>query len=255
MKYQDALNRLQAAQAFFSKTHLSREKFDALRKLLKGTHPTIDSAFSKVAREWDKMIRIEQGDVVELVAHELPEHTEEEKKRKKRLLLFISLWKDLQKEVVRVKGELERASGEKPSQSKTHSWGNILAGAKGPLGLVTVVAIGWVLLESTAVDITVANRGCNTIYTSSYASIPLPGISLPKEPIVDGGEGLVRLPPLTLNVDGTTPGTIRLSAFNFNYTFDVPPDVDVSFNGVRLNGTRTVLRLGDQKHHDVVVEC
>lgn len=255
MKYQDALNRLQAAQAFFSETQLSREKFDALRKLLKGTHPSIDSAFSQVAREWDKIIRIEQGDVIELVAHELPDHTEEEKKRKKRLLLFISLWKDLQKEVVRVKSELEKSSGEKPSQSKAQGWGNILAGAKGPLGLVTAVAVGWVILETTAVDITVANHGCNTMYASSYSNIPLPGISLPKDPIPDGGQAIVRLPPLSLRADGTSPGAIRLSAFNFNYTFDVPSDVDILFNGELLNGTRSVLNLRQQKHHDLVVSC
>lgn len=255
MKYQDALNRLQAAQAFFSETSLSKEKFDALRKLLKGTHPAIDHAFGKVSREWDKIIRIEQGDVIGLVAHELPQHTEEEKKRKKRLLLFISLWKDLNKEVIRVKGEFVKSSGEKPSQSTTSSWGNILAGAKGPLGLVTAVAVGWVLLESTAVEITIANRGCDTMYPTSYSSIPLPGISLPKEPIAAGETGIVRLPPLTLAVDGTTAGAIRLSALNFKYQFDVPADVSVTFNGGLLNGTNRELILNKQKHHELVVRC
>ncbi len=249
MNYQEALNRLQAAQELFSEKSLSREKFDALKKLLKGTHPNIDGAFSKVAREWDKILRIEQRDVIELVAHELPEHSEEEKKRKKRLLLFLSLWKNLQKEVARVRGELGS------QQANASKWGNILAGAKGPLGLVTAVAVGWVLLETVAVDITVANRGCNTMYPTSYSSIPLPGISLPKDPISDGETGVVRIPPLTLSVDGTSPGLIRLSAFNFNYTFDIPSDIDVTFNGQILNASRAVLNLRSQKHHDLVVRC
>lgn len=255
MKYQDALDRLQAAGVILADTSLSREKFVQLQKLVKGVNPTLDKVLSRAGKEWDKLMRFEKGEVVDLIAHELPEGTEEEKKRKKRLLLFLSLWKDLQKEVTRVKGELVKSSGDHPSQNQAQGWGNILAGAKGPLGLVTAVAVVWVLLETTAVEITVANRGCDTMYPTSYSSIPLPGISLPKEPIAAGETGIVRLPPLTLNADGTTPGAVRLSAFNFNYTFDVPSDVDITFNGQLLNGSRSVLNLRQQKHHELVVSC
>ena len=193
--------------------------------------------------------KVKKGDVIELVAHEMPETTEEEKKRKKLFLFFLSAWKDLQKEVVRVRGELQS------SQGNAQGWGKVLAGAKGPLGVITAIAVGWVLLEATSVEITVTNRGCNTLYPTSYSSIPLPGISLPKDPIADGQTGTVRLPPLTLDVDGTTPGNIRLSALNFKYTFDIPSDVTITFNGDVLNNASTILRLRSQKHHDIVVAC
>jgi len=247
MKYQEALERLTAAQQILSDTSITREKFGHLQKLLKGVNPKIDGVLSRVTREWDKLQRFEKGEVIDLVAHELPEHTEEEKKRKKALLFFFSAWKDLQKEVVRVRTEL--------AHHNAQGWGNILGAAKGPLGLITAVAVGWVLLEATSVEIAVKNAGCNTMYPMSYSSIPLPGISLPKDPIADGQTGTVRLPPLTLNADGTTPGIIHLSAFNFNYTFTIPSDVTITFDGEVLNNASTILRLRSQKHHDLVVSC
>src|SRR3989344_5396692 len=222
MKYQDALERLQAAQAIFSDTSLSPEKFSHLQKLLKGVNPKLDKVLSQVVGEWNKLERFEKGEVIDLVAHELPQDSEEEKKRKKALLFFLSAWKDLKNEVVRVRGELQS------SQGNTQGWGKVLAGAKGPLGLITALAVGWVLLESTAVEITIANRGCNTMYPTSYSSIPLPGIALPKDPISDGESGIVRLPPITLSVDGETAGKIALSALKFNFTFEVPSDVTVA---------------------------
>ncbi|MBI4062323.1 hypothetical protein HY410_00205 [Candidatus Gottesmanbacteria bacterium] len=247
MNYSDALERIQAAQQILSDTSITREKFGQLQKLLKGVNLKIDRVLSRVSKEWDNLARFEKGEVIDLAAHELPEHTEEEKKRKKLFLFFLSAWKDLQKEVVRVRGELVHQS--------PRNWGKIVASAKGPLGLVTVLAVGWVLLEATAVEITVANRGCNTLYPTSYTSIPLPGISLPKDPIADGQSGVVRMPPLTLAVDGKTPGNIRLSAFNFKYTFEVPSDVTITFDGEVLNNVSTTLRLGSQKHHDLIVAC
>lgn len=247
MKYQEALERLQAAQAIFANTSLTPEKFKDLGKLLKGVNPRVDRILSRVANEWDKLQKFEKGEVVDLVASELPEHTEEQKRRKKAFLFFLSAWKDLQKEVVRVRGEL--------AQNNAQGWGKVLAGAKGPLGLITALAVAWVLLEATSVEITVSNRGCNTMYPTSYASIPLPGISLPKDPIADGETGIVRMPPLTLAVDGTSPGLILLSAFKFNYTFEMPPDVTVTYDGDVLNDTSTTLRLSSSKHHDLVVSC
>ena len=247
MKYQDVLERLSAAQAICSDTSLTPQKFSHLQKLLKGVSPTLDTALSRVVGEWNKLERVQKGEVVSLIAHELPEHTEDEKKRKKAFLFFLSAWKDLQKEVVRVRGEL--------SHQGVRGWGNILGAVKGPLGIITVLAVGWVLLEATSVEIAVKNNGCDTMYPTSYAHIPLPGISLPKESISNGEAGMVRLPPLNLNVDGTTKGTITLSAFHFNYAFDVPSKVTITFDGETLNKVKTSLHLGSQKHHDLIVSC
>ena len=251
MKYQDALGRIQAAGDILAEPSITRGKFGQLQKLLKGVNPKLDTVMSRVSKEWDKLVRFEKGEVVALVAHELPEHTEEQKKRKKAFLFFLSSWKDLQNEVVRVRGELDKRG----SQTDATTLGKILGTAKGPLGLITAVAVIWVLLEATAVEIAVANRGCNTMYPTSYSSIPIPGISLPKDPISDGQTGIVRIPPLSLDVDGTSRGLVRLSALKFNYTFDIPSDVSLSFDGEELVGSSTKLRLGSQKHHDLIVSC
>lgn len=253
MKYLEALERLQAAQQILADTSISKEKFGALQKLLKGVNPNIDKALSRVNKEWDKIQRFEKGEVIDLVVHGLPENTEEEKKRKKALLFFLSAWKDLKNEVARVKSEFEK--NQSGSQSHVQGWGNILGAAKGPLGLITVIAVGWVLLEATAVEIAVRNVGCDTIYPTAYSNIPIPGISLPKEAITDGGEGIVKMPPITLDADGATPGSIRLSAMKFNYTFDVPRNVTISFNGNVLNDASQTIELGSQKRHTLLVSC
>lgn len=255
MNYQNALERVQAAQLILSDTSITKAKFEALRKLLKGLNPKLDTALTSCSTHWNKLLAAERSDVVELVVGELPELTPEQKKRKKLLLLFLSSWKNLNKEVVRVRGELEKAQGDKPKQNQMQAWGNILGVAKGPLGIITLVAAGWVLLEATSVDVTVTNRSCDTISPVSYASIPLPGISLPKEPITNGGSGLVKMPPLSLTVDGTKPGLIGLSALKLNYQFSFPAGTTLTFDGKVLNGATTSLNLGGQKHHTLVVIC
>lgn len=255
MKHQDALKRIEAAQVIFSDTSITPEKFKALTSLLRGIHPNVDAMLDRVTREWKKLSHIDKGETIEFVLENLPEGTEEEKKRKKFILLFLSAWKDLKKEVVRVQVELSKSAGNHPVQSKALSWGNILGAAKGPLGFITVLAAGWVLLTATSVEIIIANHGCDTIYPTSYANIPLPGISLPKEPIANGGTGVVRLPPLTLDVDGQTPGRVTLGALKLRYQFDIPSDISLTFNGESLIGTSREIHLGENKKHTLVVQC
>ena len=201
------------------------------------------------------MSHIDKGEAIELVLEALPEGTEEEKKRKKLILLFLSAWKDLKKEVVRVQAELAKSTGNHPVQSKAQSWGNILGVAKGPLGLITILAAGWVLLSATSVEITITNRGCDTMYPTSYANIPLPGISLPKASITNGSTGVVRLPPLTLQVDGQTPGRVTLRALKLEYHFDIPADVSLTFNGESLIRSSRDIHLSSKKQHSLIVQC
>lgn len=255
MKYKDVLKRIEVAQAIFADQSMTPEKFKALQTLLKGIHPNIDAILARCTKEWERLSHIEKGEAIELVLEGLPEGTEKEKKRKKFLLLFLSAWKDLQKEVKRVQAELAKSSGDHPKQSKLQSWGNILGVAKGPLGFITILAVGWVALSATSVEISVENRGCDTMYPTSYANIPLPGISLPKEPILSGDLGFVHLPPLDLQVDGQTPGRVTLSALRLNYHFDIPTDVSLTFNGESLIGSSRDIYLRESKKHALVVQC
>lgn len=255
MKYDVALKKIEATQAILADQSITPEKFKALQTLLKGIHPNVDAILDRCTKEWKKLSHIDKGEAIELALENLPEGTEEEKKRKKFILLFLSAWKDLKKEVVRVQAELTKSTGDHPKQSKLQSWGNILGVAKGPLGLITLLAVGWVYLSLTSVEITIANRGCDTMYPTSYANIPLPGIALPKGPIANGGTGVVRLPPLVLNVDGQTPGRVLLRALKINYQFDIPTDVSLSFNGESLIGVKRELRLSMSKKHNLIVQC
>ena len=102
MNSREARKRLQAAQTLLLELSTTREKFTAIRNLINGIHPKIDSALHQCDEHLSTWDKIESGDVIHLTADHLPENTEEEKRRKKFLLLFIKSWKDLKGEVARV---------------------------------------------------------------------------------------------------------------------------------------------------------
>ncbi len=83
--------------------------------------------------------KMQDGDVITLSAEALPEDTEERKKRKKALILFINSIKDLKSEIKRV--EIELSKTKQNGKDQTTNWGKIVAGAKGPFGLITIAAL------------------------------------------------------------------------------------------------------------------
>ncbi|KKW12938.1 MAG: hypothetical protein UY48_C0007G0027 [Candidatus Gottesmanbacteria bacterium GW2011_GWB1_49_7] len=139
MDYQSASKRVQAAMDLLEKREVNRETVDSLRTLLSGINPQVDKKLALLAGEFKKLDQIQKGQVIELMVESLPEATPEQKKRKKALLLLIKFWNDLKSEISRVEAEFEKH--ESQGQSATRTGGNIMATARGPLGIITAIAV------------------------------------------------------------------------------------------------------------------
>ncbi len=252
------LQRLERAETLLDADSTTKAKFYALRKLVKGINPALDKKLSTISRTLKQIDLYKHGKVVELTVHHLPEDTKERKKRKKYLLLLLKQWKGLKSEVKRVKKELQKSS-QQSSASKVRSGGKLLATAKGPLGLVTVMAAviagGVIYLNTQSVTITIKNVNCETIEPIGM-NFNLPGIKLPNEPIPAGGQTTLMLPPFLVQVDASNPNKINLSALRMNLNFDRSRvGGDILFNGQSLLNRVTDIKLGSQKSHIITVTC
>ncbi len=132
-----------------------------------------------------------------------------------------------------------------------------IGGAFGVLvGGALVVGAVAAILSFTAVKIVIKNRGCNPIQPVVFMPVSLPGLSLPYHVIADGGEGVAKLPPITLNVSSSNKSDIRLSAIGINLSFNLGnSNIDLIFNNQSLLGRQTSIDLAKQKQHDLVVSC
>ena len=138
---QDTFRRIEAAQKLFLEKSTNREKFEAVRELMKGINPRIDNILAISSKMLSDIERLGKGEVIEVSAEHLPEGTEEEKKRKKRILLFLRYWKQLKGEVERVRAEFDSKSQTKSQGEQIEGMGKIIAYAKGPFGLITLAAV------------------------------------------------------------------------------------------------------------------
>ena len=131
--------RFLAAYKLLSEETTNLEKFESVKKLIFGLNPKVDKILNTCSETLSKMEKVQKGEIIELTADQLPEDTEEEKKRKRAILLFIRSWKDLKSEVERVKNELD--SGEQKNfDQKIESGAKIISYAKGPFGIITILA-------------------------------------------------------------------------------------------------------------------
>ncbi len=251
----EAHRKIAAAQALLLEPLTSRQAFSQIRTLIQGVNPAIDQHLSSLDRHlstWDKMV---DGDVVSLSAERLPENTEEEKGRKKWLLLFISTWKQLGTEVERVRVEMSVAEKGGSSDKVSH-WGRVFRHAKGPLGFVTVLAVGVVVMQQTAVDITIKNNGCQTLYPANSIPITIPGLKLPSEPLESGGSSSITLPGVSLHVDGTSKGVLSMKLLTYSISIQLPSNVkNVTLNGASLLGKATEVKLSEHDAHVVELTC
>ena len=111
-------------------------------------------------------------------------------------------------------------------------------------------------MQATAVDITIENKGCGTMYPSSSIPISLPGLKLPKDPIPSGGSAEITIPGVTVNVDGSRRGVVSLSVLNYSISIQLPSNIlDVTFNGESLLGKKTKVRLSERNRHTLVLSC
>ena len=227
------------------------ERLRAVRGALSGIDPRFDAVLREYDRHVDILEHALQGDVIDLSAKTLPETSDEERKRKAAILLFLRVSKDLQSEMERVKGELEKQQGD----NNISTWQKIFGGAKGPLGIVTVLAIGGVLLHTTASEIEIHNDGCGTLMPSVSIPVPLPGLSLPSTPIPTGGKAIAVIPPVPLTVDGLESGKLLIRALGLKLTFVVGDVDDVTFDGESLIGKKTNVDLFGGEKHRLTLLC
>ncbi len=142
MDPKDAYARLEAAHAILKESSTTRNKFESVRTLVRGVNPRCDTLLTECSTALTRIDKLKEGDIIEVSAELLPETTEKEKKRKKAVLLFIRSWKQLHDEVHRLKKELsDSRERDTSSGDKAVRAGKIVAGAKGPLGIITVAAV------------------------------------------------------------------------------------------------------------------
>lgn len=251
-------DRIRAADKLLQAEGTTLGQIESVKTLLRGLNPKVDTLLTsctKALSNIEKLEKLQKGDIIALSADVLPETTEKEKKRKKALLLFLTQWRQLKGEVARIEKELgsTQSGGPKTASQKAMGVGRVIGLAKGPLGLVTLVAAGLVLLNATSVKIHISNDGCSPV---TSVPIRIPGFSLPSETIPDGGTATAVIPRLTVTVDGTDRNNIRLSGYGLNFQFNLSGEgIDLVFDNSSLLGVRRTINLGDQPEHQLIIRC
>lgn len=146
MNQDDLKSRIEATHKLITEDLPSRQKFESIRTLIKGINPRLDELLETCSKTLTDYEKLQQGKVVDLTLENLPEHTEEDKKRKKALLLFLNSWRDLKTEIERVKLELNFK--EKSTSQQLTGVAKLVKFAKGPFGILTIVAVIIIILSS-----------------------------------------------------------------------------------------------------------
>jgi len=84
-----------------------------------------------------------------------------------------------------------------------------------------IVAIG-ALLNNKSVEITVKNYGCPAISAINQKGIDIPGLKLPANSIRSGGEDIIKMPGVNVDVKFDNSGTAFLSVLGFKKDFRLP---------------------------------
>lgn len=256
MQYKVAKEKILAAQALLLESSSSFDKFHAVAKLLSGVHPSLDEALVRAQKDMQSVEQILGKDFFSFAAENLPEVTEEQKKSKKAVLFFWKTWNTLRSEVSRVQAEIEASAKTNDTGDKVSHWGRILNFAKGPFGVLTLVAIILGSASSvSSVQVVIHNEGCGTMQSTAGSPVPIPGISIPSGPIPSGGSVIAALPGMPLTIDGTQKGKIVATVLTFSLTFETASVKEVTLDGEPLIGKKTNVNLMDKKSHDLVLSC
>lgn len=147
----DTHEKIMSAYQLLQGETISIGTFEHIRTILKGFHPGMDEKLEVCSKALDKLQKIQDADVITLSTEGLPENTEEEKKRKKMLLFLINSIKNLKSEIKRIDAEFAQAHTHGNSfQNQLTALGRIIGFAKGPFGVVTLIAlviVGFLLLQ------------------------------------------------------------------------------------------------------------
>lgn len=148
------------------------DKLESALALLKGASPNIDKKLDKVLFHLSNLRNIQEGDIVELTLANLPERNEKEKKRKKAILFLLRSIREFRSEIEKVQKELSRS--ERGEQTSTQTLSNTFAFAKGPFGIITLVAVGVIVAALFL------NRGkSEKSISDSASSTPSPAVATP----------------------------------------------------------------------------
>lgn len=240
-----------AAIALLSESTTSLERVQSVVGLLKGVNKRLDGLLVVCEKNCKAIELVTTGAYIELAAEHLPEETEDQRKRKKALLLFIRSWGELKSEVARIQADLD--TGKQVTDSSF--WLSTLSAAKGPLAVITLVAVGIGVMSQTSVDVVITNTGCSTIYGTEIP-VHIPGFTLPSGAIEAGESATMTIPPLAVTVDGTSGTSLTLSSLAFTFPIQLSQSVTaVTFDDVPLLGKKTELDLSSRPLHTLTITC
>lgn len=140
-----------------------------------------------------------------------------------------------------------------------------LAGVASAVVLLTAVVVMAVAVAASrnAVDVHIINHGCGPFDDAQgpladSALLSLAGLGLLPQVIINGGNGVIQVPPLQFEVDNVT-NPDRLSIRGPGQVLLVPillrEATDVRFNGRSLLGTRRIIDLAGADEHVLEVIC
>lgn len=132
--------KVEAAAKVLNGESTTFDKLESALTLLKGASPNVDKKLDRVLFHLSNLRNLQEGDIVELTLASLPERDEKEKKRKKARLILLRAIGELRSEIERVQKDLSKE--ERGEQTSTQTLGNTFAFAKGPFGIITLVAVG-----------------------------------------------------------------------------------------------------------------
>lgn len=169
-------DRIQAAVKLLD-ADITLEKFENIKTLLSGINPKLDKILQNCSQTISTLENIKEGDVISLTAENLPDSTEQEKKRKRAILFFIKNYKTLKSEIERVQSQF------KEKGQNTQSLAKLFSSAKGPFGIITivaVVAVGAYLFFTKNNSTNITNEAANKISVIDYSGkkIPLTELTL-----------------------------------------------------------------------------
>lgn len=122
--------------------------------------------------------------------------------------------------------------------------------------LVAAAVVGATIiwLNSAAVSVVITNKKCAPIRIPA-PPIPFPGVQVPSSPIPPDGEGIIKIPPLSVQVDAMHPDVTVVRLFDIPIPISMPDDTIASLDGVRLVKTEMTLRLGEKPVHTLYISC
>ena len=250
MEHKVAKKKLVAAQEILNDPKVSLEKFAKLRELLYGLHPSLDEILHVLDVRASELGRLIGGDFLAVSLQVFPETAVKEIQNKQLLVEFWNGYEKLKVGVAQALDGIEAAQNQPKRPRKPWHlprFMNLVRGLPGLFILLILFVIA--LLQFSSATISIVNNGCHTITPSISLPQWIPGLSIPRNPIPNGGIGDATVPGLTYSIDGTERGEVTVKAFSFSLPFDVIGFDDIMFDGVTILGRkRSVSAFGSGDH-------